>query len=235
MDYFFRICRFSQQAFLSKKNPASSWVLLFSKKLTVSDRMLHYLISYVLMHKHLNHSQIGDIELQLIYAIKNKIVVNWAYTIMHQIKHQQSVTGGLPFARLISKILEACGINLKREPKKKMTARECEINASTSVWNTDIFLDMDGTYKYKDECSTSSSAPSPPPLDPEGEYMNETLYNKICSVETTMMKNYREQNFEMASIKRLLENLSKSQNPKVSDKEESEEEDDEDIGMSDNN
>lgn len=48
-----------------------------------------------------------------------------------------------------------------------------------------------------------------------------------------MMKNYREQKFEMASIKRLLENLSKSQNPEVSDKGESEKEDDEDMGMSD--
>ena len=93
---------------------------------------------------------------------------------------------------LISKILEACGIDLKREPKKKMAARECEINASTSVWNTGIFLDMDGTYKYKDEFSTSSSDPPPPPPAPEGGYSNEALYNKICSVETTMMKNYRE-------------------------------------------
>lgn len=144
MDYFFHICRVSQQAILGKKNPASSRVLLFSKNLTVSDRMLHYLISYVLMPKYSNHSQIGDTELQLMYAIKNKIAVNWAYTIMHHMNHQQSLTRGLPYARLISKILEACGIDLKREPKKKMTARECEINASTSVCNIGIFLDIDG-------------------------------------------------------------------------------------------
>lgn len=233
MDYFFHNCRVSQQAILGKKNLASSRVLLFSKNLTVSDRMLHYLISYVLMPKHSSHSQIGDMVLQLMYAIKNKIAVNWAYTIMHRMKHQQSLTGGLPYARLISKILEACGIDLKREPKKKMTARECEINASTSIWNTGIFLDMDGTYKYKDESLTSSSDPQPPPPAPEGGYSNEALYNKICSVEMTMMKNYHEQKFEMASIKRLLGNLSKSPNPEISDEEEGEEEDDEDMGMSD--
>lgn len=66
--------------------------------------MLHYLISYVLMPKNSNHSQIGDIELQLIYAIKNKIAVNWADTIMHHMKHQQSLTRGLPYTMLISKI-----------------------------------------------------------------------------------------------------------------------------------
>lgn len=175
------------------------------------------MISYVLIPKHLNHSQIGDLELQLMYAIKNKIQVNWAYTIMYHMKHQQSLTRGLPHARLISKILEGCDIDMKREPKKKMTARECEINASTSVWNISIFLDMDGTYKYKGESSTSSNYPSPPPPAPEGGYSNEALYNKICSVETTMMQNYREQKFEMTSTKRLLENLTKSQNPEISD------------------
>lgn len=48
-----------------------------------------------------------------------------------------------------------------------------------------------------------------------------------------MMKNYCEQKFEMAYIKRLLENLTKSQNPKKSDEEESDEyqeEDDENVG-----
>lgn len=113
-----------------------------------------------------------------------------------------------------------------------MTVKECEINASTSVTNTGIFLDMDDMYKYKDESSTSSNAP-PPTL--EGGYSNEVLYNKICSVETTMMKNYREQKFEMASIKRLLENLTKPQSSVMIDEEESGEdqgEDDEDMGIS---
>lgn len=131
MDYFFHICRVSQQAILGKKNPGSSRLLLFSKNLTVSDRMLHYLISYVLMPKHSNHSQIGDLELQLMHAIKNMIQINWAYTIMYHMKHQQSLTGGLPNARLITKILEGCGIDLKRQPKKKMIAKEYEISAST--------------------------------------------------------------------------------------------------------
>ncbi|KAI5415527.1 hypothetical protein KIW84_040813 [Lathyrus oleraceus] len=52
-------------------------------------------------------------------------------------------------------------------------------------------------------------------------------------VKTTMIKNYHEQKFEMASTKTLLENLSKSQNPTISDEEESEEEDDEDMELSD--
>lgn len=229
MDYFFHICRVPQQAILSKKNPASSRLLQFAKNLTVSHRVLYYLITCVLMPKLSNHSQMGDLELQLIYAIKNKIQVNLAYTIMYHMKHQQSLTDGLPYARLITKILEGCEIDLKWEPKKKMSAKECEINDLTSVRNTGIFLDMDGMYKYKHEPSNA------PPPAPEGGYTNEVLYNKICSVESTMMHNYHEHKFEMASIKRLLENLTKSQNPEMTDEEENGEdqgEDKEDMEMS---
>lgn len=63
MDYFFHICRVSQQDILGKNNPTSSRLLMFAKNLTVSDRMLWYFITYVLMPKHSNHSQIGDLEL----------------------------------------------------------------------------------------------------------------------------------------------------------------------------
>lgn len=125
---------------------------------------------------------------------------------MYHMKHQKSLTSGLPYVRLITKILEGYGIDLKREPKKKMFAREYEINASTSVRNIGIFSD-------KDEPSNAS------PLAPEGGYTNEVLYNKICSVESTMIRNYHEQKFEMTSIKRLLENLTKSQNLEISDEE----------------
>lgn len=232
MDYIFHICHVSQQAILGKKNLASSRLLLFSNNLTVSDKMLDYLIYYVLIPKHSNHSQIGDLELQLMYAIKNKIHINWAYIIMYHMKHQQSLIGGLPHARLITKFLEGCGFDLKRKPKKKVTSKECEINASTSIRNTGIFLDMDDMYKYKYESSTSPNAPPPAP---EGGYSIDVLYNKICSVKSTMMRNYREQKFEMASIKRLLENLTKSPNPEIGDEEESgedQEEDEEGMGMS---
>ncbi|KAI5385253.1 hypothetical protein KIW84_072018 [Lathyrus oleraceus] len=88
MDYYFHICYVSQQDILSKKNPASSRLLLFSKNFIIQ--------------------------------------VNWAYTIMYHMKNQQSLTGGLPYARLITKFLEGCGIDMKRESKKKISARECE-------------------------------------------------------------------------------------------------------------
>lgn len=87
-------------------------------------------------------------------------------------------------------------------------------------------------YKYIDESLTISNAPPPAP---EGGYSNEVLYNKIYSVESTMMRNYREKKFEMASIKRLQENLTKSPNPEMSDEDENGEdqgEEDEDMGMS---
>lgn len=114
---------------------------------------------------------------------------------MYHIKHQQSLTGGLPYARLITKILEGCEIDMKWEPKKKMSSRECEINASTLVRNTGIFLYKDEVYKYKDEPSNA------PPPTPEGGYTNKVLYNKICLVESTMMRNYLSRNLRWLPLR----------------------------------
>lgn len=66
--------------------------------------------------------------MHIIYVIKNRFMVNWAYVIMLHMQHQLGLSGDLPYARLITRILEYCGVDLKREPKKKMSSRECEIN-----------------------------------------------------------------------------------------------------------
>ncbi|KAF1888962.1 hypothetical protein Lal_00039561 [Lupinus albus] len=43
--------------------------------LTLEDRLLHYFLTYVILPKFSNHSQISDIKLQLMYAIKFNIKV----------------------------------------------------------------------------------------------------------------------------------------------------------------
>ena len=134
--------------------------------------------------------------MQLIYEIKNTIKVDWDFVIMKHMQHQQGFSGGLPYARLITRILEHCGIDLKRQPKKNMNANECEINVGAIGRNTGIFKDKDGIYKHKDD----SSVNAPPPA-PEGGYTNEALYNKLCSVETYMVSGFRELRLEMAFLK----------------------------------
>lgn len=111
--------------------------------------------------------------MQLIYAIKKRIRVNWEYTILYHMKHQQRFSGGLPYARLITKIMRFYEVDLKIEPKNKMK-KQCEINVGAALKNTGIFQDIDGIFKYKDD----NTAPIPPP-ETEGGYTNEAIYNKL--------------------------------------------------------
>lgn len=227
MDYYFQIYRGSQADVLSGQNLSSSRVLCYANNLSIGDRMLHYVIAYVLLSKHSNHSQINDVEMQLIYAIKKNIKVNWALTIMYHMKHQQILSGGLPYARLISRFLEANGLDLRREPQNKMTKKDYEINARTSLKNTRIIKDGDGQFKYKED--SSLNAPQPVP---EGGYKNDMLYTNMCSTKATMNRNHREHKLRMALLKRLFRNLTSSRNREPIEEEESEqgeEGDDEEI------
>ncbi|KAI5444191.1 hypothetical protein KIW84_012714 [Lathyrus oleraceus] len=70
--YYFSISRISEQE-LASRNASSERLHLYSATLSVSDCMLYYLIAYILLPKHSNHSQISDVDMQLIFAIKNRI------------------------------------------------------------------------------------------------------------------------------------------------------------------
>lgn len=106
---------------------------MFGSNLSVSDRMLHYNIAYVLLPKHLNHSRINELELQVIYVVKNNIKVNWAFTILHHMGHLRNLSGGLPYAWMITTILNYVGMDLRKKSFEIMTTKECEINDKTAL------------------------------------------------------------------------------------------------------
>lgn len=125
--YYFSISRLSEHGIFTNKARnyvrASNWIIVYSLNLSVIDRMLYYFIAYILMSKHSNHSQINDTKMKVIYVVKNKWKVNWSYLTMHHMIHQKGMTGGLPYARLITKILEFCQVDLEGEAKVKMTSK----------------------------------------------------------------------------------------------------------------
>lgn len=88
---------------------------------------------------------------------------------------------------MITHILQAAGVNLKKHPYMSMTARECEINDKTAMKNTCIVLDMGITFIYKED----APADAPPPIS-EGGVTMKLLFNKMCSLETTMTNDHRE-------------------------------------------
>ena len=81
---------------MSRQSQDSSRVVKVANMLTVSDRMLHYILVYILVPKHSNHAQVSEMEIQLIRAMKMDFKINWAYVIMHHMKYIMTLRGGLP-------------------------------------------------------------------------------------------------------------------------------------------
>ncbi|KAI5425061.1 hypothetical protein KIW84_031020 [Lathyrus oleraceus] len=153
--------------------------------------MLHYVICHVLLPKDSNLAQINDLEMQVLFAVKNKIRINWLPTMMYHLKQQLSLKTRLPYGRLISRILELTDMEIGREPFIAMTTTANEINNVTIMKNTGIVQSNDGSYKY-DDGSSSSNFPIP-----EGGITNEFLY-------TTMMSQHRETTRAIKSLRNLV-------------------------------
>ncbi|KAI5405692.1 hypothetical protein KIW84_052453 [Lathyrus oleraceus] len=122
--------------------------------------MLHYVICHVLLPKDSNLSQINDLEMQVLFAVKNKIRINWLPTMMYHLKQQLTLKTRLPYGRLISRILELIDMEIGREPFIAMTTTANEINGVTIMKNIGIVQCNDGSYKY-DDGSSSSNFPIP--------------------------------------------------------------------------
>ncbi|KAF1891465.1 hypothetical protein Lal_00039595 [Lupinus albus] len=105
--------------------------ILSAGYLTLEDGLVHYFLTYVILPKFLNHSQISDIELQLRYAIKFNIKINWTKMIMQQMWHVRGSQSSLPYAIFITKILEHFGVPLEGE--NKVALNLCEIKVDIEV------------------------------------------------------------------------------------------------------
>ncbi|CAL0328398.1 unnamed protein product [Lupinus luteus] len=107
-EFYYSMCRISRDEIeLRKQQSLGETVknrdILSAEHLKLEDRLLHYLLNYVILPKNLNHSQISDIELQLMYAIKMNIKINWSEMIMQQMWNVRGTQIPLPYAILITK------------------------------------------------------------------------------------------------------------------------------------
>lgn len=75
----------------------------------------------MLVPRYSNHAIIPYVEMKLMFAVKNGIPVNWSYVIMHHKASHTEKYGGLPYARLLTKIFKYYIVNLTNEHHIKMT------------------------------------------------------------------------------------------------------------------
>lgn len=77
LRFYFSLSRISEQEFYARHARSNSTKLfLSSKNLSVSDRMLHYFLAYVLVPKGNNYAKIGNTEMQLMLAMKRNMKIN---------------------------------------------------------------------------------------------------------------------------------------------------------------
>ncbi|KAF1893049.1 hypothetical protein Lal_00024172 [Lupinus albus] len=139
--------------------------------LKLEERLLHYFLSYVILPKFSNHSQISDLELQLMYVIKYNIKINWTQMIMRQIWIVRDSQSLLPYAIFITKILEHFGISLDGETKMAINLRESKIDVEV-VYNMEFSLDLvtRRTYRHRTDRATAPSVPPEPTIPNPTEF-----------------------------------------------------------------
>ncbi|KAF1895969.1 hypothetical protein Lal_00028246 [Lupinus albus] len=81
--------------------------------LSVENRLLHYIISYILVQRNTNHAQPTVNDLCFMYAVKNNVMINWPeeiLKIMNSVSLSQSKL--LPYSTFISHIVDYLRIDV---------------------------------------------------------------------------------------------------------------------------
>ncbi|KAF1891438.1 hypothetical protein Lal_00017074 [Lupinus albus] len=173
--FYLSICRiFKEEIERRKQHSLGETIknrdILSARYLTLEDRLVHYFLTYVILPKFSNHSQISDIELQFMYAIKYNIKINWTKTIRQKMWHVRGSQSPLPYAIFITKILEHFGVSLDGETKVAHNLRESKVDVEI-VHKMGFVIDhvTRRTYKHRTECHTAlTDEPEPTaPNQPE--------------------------------------------------------------------
>ncbi|KAF1877087.1 hypothetical protein Lal_00033643 [Lupinus albus] len=131
--FYLSICRIPKEEIVRRKQQSLGETVKnrdipSARYLTLEDRLVHYFLTYAILPKFSNHSQISDIDLQLMYAIKYNIKINWAKMIMQQMWHVRGSQSPLPYAIFITKILEHFDISLDGETKVALNLHKRKVD-----------------------------------------------------------------------------------------------------------
>ncbi|KAF1894088.1 hypothetical protein Lal_00004006 [Lupinus albus] len=174
--FYLSICRISKEEIERRKQQSLGETVKnrdipSAGYLTLEDRLIHYFLSYVILPKFSNHSQISDTELQLMYAIKFNIKINWTKMIMNQMWHVRGSQSPLPYAIFISKIFEHFSVPLEGETKMALNLRESKVDIEV-VHKMRFVIDpvTRRTYKHptdRQPAHTNEPEPTAAPNQPE--------------------------------------------------------------------
>ncbi|KAI5410593.1 hypothetical protein KIW84_055925 [Lathyrus oleraceus] len=102
---------------------------------TIDDILIHYFLTYFIVPKFANFSTVNDCEMQILYAMKNNIHVNWAYVILNHLAMRNEFACGFRYAHLYTYVLKQNNLNLVGERVLEMVPPDNEITQK-KVCNT---------------------------------------------------------------------------------------------------
>ena len=83
--------------------------------LKMNDRLLHYIWVYILCPRGSNFAQLLKEDILMLWLIKNNVRINWPHYIMQHIIKCRDNKMPLPYANLITRILQVYGFDLSNE------------------------------------------------------------------------------------------------------------------------
>ncbi|KAF1884539.1 hypothetical protein Lal_00028417 [Lupinus albus] len=121
--------------------------------LTVGNRLLHYVIAYMLIQRNTNHAQPTTNDLKMIFAIKQGILVNWPEEILKVISGiATSSSRLLVYAIFISRIIDHMEIDTS-DVEIKLTNTHDHQQGEYLIHNMGIYK-ITGTWMYQEDYRT---------------------------------------------------------------------------------
>ena len=113
------------------KNPLSKIRNFSVRRLKLDERLITFIVSWIITPRESNHFTVSEEDLLLIYCIMNKVKINWIHTIKdHMQKSIRLSEFHYPYAILISKFLHYFEVDIKEE-LAKIIKPSSEINSGS--------------------------------------------------------------------------------------------------------
>ncbi|KAF1888324.1 hypothetical protein Lal_00044996 [Lupinus albus] len=121
--------------------------------LSVENRLLHYIIAYILVQRNTNHAQPTVNDLRFMYAVKNNVMINWPeeiLKIMNSVSLSQSKL--LPYSIFISRIVDYLHIDVSDTIIVEYTDKDHLVGESL-IHKMGIYK-YGTTWQYKEDYTT---------------------------------------------------------------------------------
>ncbi|KAF1870833.1 hypothetical protein Lal_00030143 [Lupinus albus] len=123
------------------------------RSLTVENRLLHYLIAYILIQRNTNHTQPTVNDLKLMFAIREDILVNWPAEISKVMFGIVSLSSQLlTYGIFISRVIDHLKVDTSDVEFKLTNTRE-HLVGEHLIQKMNIYWYI-GQWMYQEDCRT---------------------------------------------------------------------------------